>query len=75
MNKSYMANILSFAEVVNIYGVHIKMDTSKEKVINVHIKYVKNIYFKACAEDIFYKNIDNPSMITNTTNVSVNTYS
>ena len=32
-----MANIRYFAEVANIAGVHIKMDTSKGKVINVHI--------------------------------------
>ena len=32
-----MANILSFAEVDNISEVHIKTDTSKEKIINVHI--------------------------------------
>ena len=36
------------------------MDTSKEKFINVHIKGGKNIHFKACAEGIFYTNLDNP---------------
>ena len=48
------------------------MDTSNEKVINVHIKDGKIIHFKACAEGIFYTNIDEPSMITNINNVSVN---
>ena len=38
INKYYMANILYFSEVTNIKRVHIKMDTSKEKLINVHIK-------------------------------------
>ena len=38
MNESFMENILSFAEVAKIVGVHIKMDTSKKRVINVHIK-------------------------------------
>ena len=37
INESSMANIIYFEEVTNISGVHIKMDTSKEKVINVHI--------------------------------------
>ena len=32
-NELFMENILSFAEVANIVGVHIKIDTSKEKVI------------------------------------------
>ena len=56
-------------------GVHIKMETSKEKVINVQIKDGKIIHFKAYAEGIFYTKLDDPSMITNHTNVSVNTYS
>ena len=38
INESSMANILHFAEVSNIEGVHINMNTSKEKVMNVHIK-------------------------------------
>ena len=41
INESFMANSLSFAEVVNIVGVHINMDTSNEKLINVHIKHGK----------------------------------
>ena len=45
-NESFMANILSFAEVANISGVHIKMDTSRRKLINVHIKDGKIIHFK-----------------------------
>ena len=69
-----MANILSFAEVANIAGVYIKMDTSKEKVINVHIKDVNIIHFKG-VEGIFYKNIDDPSLINNPAIFSVNTYS
>ena len=51
------------------------MDKSKEKVVNVHTNGGKIIHFKACAEGIFYTNLDDPSMITNPTNVSVNTYS
>ena len=70
-----MVNILAFAEVSNIAGVHINMDISKEKVINIQIQYGIIIQFKACAEGLFYTKIDDPSMITNPTNVSVNTYS
>ena len=40
-NESFMANILYFAEDANIAGVHINMDTSNEKLINVHIKHGK----------------------------------
>ena len=62
-------------EAVNIAGVHINMETSKEKVINVHIKDGKTIYFKAFAEGLFYTNINDPTMITYNINVSFNTYS
>ena len=44
INKSSISNTIYFAEVANIAGVHIKMETSKEKVINVHIKYGKNSF-------------------------------
>ena len=44
INESPMANILYFAEVANIVGVHIRIDTSKEKIINVHIKDGNNIH-------------------------------
>ena len=70
-----MANILSFAEVANITWVHIKMETSKKKAINVHIKDGKNIYFKACAEVLFYTNLDDQIIITNPNNVSLRDYS
>ena len=53
INESSMANILYFPEVVNITGVRIKMNTAKEKFINVHIQDVQIIHLKACAEDIF----------------------
>ena len=53
INESSMVNILSFAEVDKIAGVHIKMDMSKEKLINVHIKDGKIIHFKACEEGHF----------------------
>ena len=43
------------------------MDTSEETFINVHIKDGKIIRSKACVEVIFYKNLDEPSMITNPT--------
>ena len=49
-----MVNILAFAEVSNIAGVHINMDISKEKVINIQIQYGIIIQFKACAEGLFY---------------------
>ena len=47
-NESYMENTQYFSEASNIARVHINIDTSKEKVINVHIKDRKNIHFKAC---------------------------
>ena len=49
INESSMENILYCKEVTIIVGVHTNMDMSKEKVINAHIKYRKNIHFKACA--------------------------
>ena len=49
INETYMANILYFVEVANISGLHINMDTSKEKVTNVHIEDKKIIHFKSCA--------------------------
>ena len=50
------------------------MDTSKEKLIKVHIKDGKIIHFKSCAEGILYTNLNDPTMITNPTNVSLNAY-
>ena len=67
-----MSKVLPFAEVSNMAGVKINMDKSKEKVINVHIKDGKIIHFKACAEVLFYKNIDDPFTITNPNNISAN---
>ena len=46
INESSMANILPFAEVANIAGVHIKMDMSKGKLINVNIKDGKSFISK-----------------------------
>ena len=48
-----MANILSFAEVADIAGVHIKMDTLKEKFINVHMQARQLIHLISCAEGLF----------------------
>ena len=69
-----MAKILSFAEFINISGLHTKMDTSKEKLINVHIEDGNIIHFKARAEGLFYTNRNNPTIITNPTNVYLNDY-
>ena len=74
INESSMPNILYFAEASKIAGVHINMETSREKVINVHIEDGKIIHFKACSEGIFYTNLNNPTMITNPNNVSLNAY-
>ena len=49
INESSMAKILYFAEVSNNEGVHIKMDTSKENIINVYIEDVKTVHLKSCA--------------------------
>ena len=75
INESSMAKILSISEVSNILGVHIKMDMSKGKLINVHIKDVKIIHFKACGDGLFFTNLIDPTRITNPTNVSLNAYS
>ena len=64
-----------FVEVANIAVVHIKMNTSKEKVINVHMKDGKSTNFKSCAEGLLYTNLNDPTMITNPTNFSLNAYS
>ena len=68
INEYSMVDILYFSKFAKITGVRIKMDTSKEKVINVHIRDENFIHSKACAEGIFNTNIDDPSMITNPTN-------
>ena len=73
-SESSVANILSFVEVAYIAGVHINMDTSEEKVINIHMQDKHIIHFIACAEGLFYTNLDDPSMVTNTINTSVNPY-
>ena len=74
INESSMAKILYFSEFTNIAGVHIKMETSKEKVINVHTKDRKIIHFKAFTEGLFYTNLNDATMITNPTNVPPNAY-
>ena len=75
INESSMADILSFAEVTNIAGVHIKINMSKGKVINMHIENRKIINFKAFAGDFFYTNLNDPTMITTPDNFSLNAYS
>ena len=52
INESSMENILYFSDIANIAGFNINMDTSKEKLINVHIKDSKRIHFKVCVEGI-----------------------
>ena len=63
INESPVANIFVFAEVANIAGVHIKMDTSKEKLINVHMEDRKIIHFKAYVEGLFCTNLNDPTTI------------
>ena len=75
INESSMENILSFAEVAYITEAHIKMDTYKGKVINVHIKDRKIIHFKVCAEGISFTNLNYPTMIINPTKAPLNSYS
>ena len=67
-----MAGILSFAEIASISGFHIKMDASKEKCINIHMQDRHIIYFRACAEGLFYTKLYDPIMVNNTFNTSVN---
>ena len=52
INESSMADILYFAEVANITGVHINMDTSKEKSINVHIE-AGNLFISKHVQRVF----------------------
>ena len=66
---------LFFSDVTNIAGLHIKVNTSKEKVINLHIKDRKTIQFKAFTKGLFYTNINDPTMINNPTNAPLNDYS
>ena len=75
INESSMEKILSFAEVPNIPVLHINMDMSKEKLIDLHIEDGKIIHFKACAEGVVYTILNEPTMITNPTNVYLNAYS
>ena len=70
-----MVDILSFSEVPNIVGVHIKMDTSKGKVIKVHMQDRRILHFRAFVEGVFYTNLDDPIMVTNPIDTSVNPYS
>ena len=70
-----MVIILYFVEFAKIAVVPIKMDTSKEKVINVQIEDGKIINFKAFAEGLFYTNLNDPTKITNYTNIYLDTYS
>ena len=67
-----MVNILSFEEVTDIVVFHINMDASKEKVIKFHMQDRRIIHFRACAEGMFYTNLDDPSMVTYPINTSVN---
>ena len=53
INESSMDNNLSFLEVANIAGEYIKMDTSKEKLINVQIEDRKIFYQKEFSEGLF----------------------
>ena len=74
-NELSMEKILSFAEVANIAGVHINLDTPKGKLINVHIEDGKIFHLKALAQGLFYAKFNEPAMINNPINVSLNAYS
>ena len=74
INKSSVENILSFAEVANIEGAHIKMYTLKEKLINIHMQYRRIIFFREFAEGLLHTNLDDPSIVTYTINTSGNSY-
>ena len=55
INESSMVNILYFAEFANIVGVHINMDTSKERVNNFCIKDKDIIHIKSYTEGLLKK--------------------
>ena len=74
INESSMKNILFFAKIANIAEVHIKMETSMEKLINVHTEDGKTINLKAYVEGLLYTNLNDPDMITNPTNFPLNAY-
>ena len=74
-DESSMDKILSFADASKIVEVHINMDTSKEKFINIHMQDTHIIYFRVYVEGLFYKNLYEPSIVTNDVNTSVNPYS
>ena len=71
INEPSVANILSFAEVSNIEGVHINMDTSNENIINGHMQDMCIIHFRVCAEGLFFTNLDDPSIFTNIINKKI----
>ena len=56
------------------FEVSILMCASMEKSTNMQIKNGKTIHLKDCVEGIFYTKLNNPTMITNLTNVSLNAY-
>ena len=60
INESSMENISSFIEVSIIVGVHINMDTSKEKVINVHMQERHILHFITCTDGLIYKTLIAP---------------
>ena len=76
INEYSTANIFSLTEVAdNIVGVHINIDNSKEIIINTHMQYRHIFHFIACAECLFYTNLDETSMVTNPINTPNNPHS
>ena len=78
-----IANVLSLKAVASIPGAVIKMDTSKERAIFVHLADGRVFKFKECKEGLYYLDLQNVSEFLcsdfssyrNNSNVAINNYS
>eukprot|EP00957_Ditylum_brightwellii_P029029 2193201-Ditylum_brightwellii.AAC.1 len=53
-NENTMATVLSLSDVVSLDGVHLTMNTLKERAILVHLSDDKVIKFKECDDGLYY---------------------
>ena len=53
-NEGSIANVLSLKDITNIPGVHVTMDTLKEKAMLVHLLEGKKKKFRECDEGLYF---------------------
>ena len=53
-NESSIVNVLSLKDVTNIPGVHVTMDTLKEKAMLLHLPEAKKMKFSKCDEGLYF---------------------